>query len=117
SKGVLEAIDMDSYRAEKRAAMKLVLPDEDAEIGPVPADGGGKKPEPELDYLSNVIKVFNDLFGSIPWMDSDRVERMVTAEIPAKVDADPAYQNARKNSDKANARIEHDKALARVMVA
>lgn len=50
-------------------------------------------------------------------MDSDRVERMVTAEIPAKVGADPAYQNARKNSDKANARIDHDKALARVIVA
>ena len=31
--------------------------------------------------------------------------------------ADTAYQNARKNSDKANARIEHDKALGRVMLA
>ena len=31
--------------------------------------------------------------------------------------ADTAYQNARKNSDKANARIEFDKALGRVMLA
>ena len=31
--------------------------------------------------------------------------------------ADPAYQNAKKNSDKQNARIEHDKALRRVMTA
>jgi len=30
---------------------------------------------------------------------------------------DSAYQNARKNSDKQNVRIEHDKALARVMTA
>ena len=29
--------------------------------------------------------------------------------------ADRAYQNARANSDKANARIEHDRALQRVM--
>ena len=29
--------------------------------------------------------------------------------------ADTAYQNARKHSDRQNARIEHDKALARVM--
>ena len=29
--------------------------------------------------------------------------------------ADKAYQNARKNSDRQNARIEHDKALNRVM--
>jgi len=117
SKGVLEAIDMDSYRIEKRAAMALVLPDQDGTIGPVPADGGGSKPEPELDHLSNILKTFNDLFGNIAWADSDRVGKMITEEIPAKVDADVAWQNARKNSDKANARIEHDKALARVMVA
>ena len=42
---------------------------------------------------------------------------MITAEIPEKVAADKAYQNARKNSDKQNARIEHDKALERVIVA
>lgn len=28
----------------------------------------------------------------------------------------PAFQNARNNSDPQNARIEHDKALARVMI-
>ena len=39
----------------------------------------------------------------------------MTEEIPAKVSADKAYQNAKKNSDKQNARIEHDKALKRVM--
>jgi type I restriction enzyme R subunit len=32
------------------------------------------------------------------------------------VAADPAYQNARRNSDRQNARIEHDKALGRVIV-
>ena len=31
--------------------------------------------------------------------------------------ADTAYKNARQNSDRQNARIEHDKALARVMTA
>jgi type I restriction enzyme R subunit len=30
---------------------------------------------------------------------------------------DTAYQNAKKNNDKQNARIEHDKALARVIVS
>jgi type I restriction enzyme R subunit len=117
SKGVLEAIDMDSYRVEKKAAMKIQLPDADAEIEPVPTTGGGSKPEPELDRLSNIIRVFNDQFGSITWTDADRVHRLITEEIPAKVAADAAYQNARKYSDRQNARIEHDKALARVMTA
>lgn len=117
SKGILEAIDMDSYRVEKQATMRITLPDADAEIEPVPTAGGGHKPEPELDRLSNIIKAFNEQFGNIPWTDADRVRKLITEEIPARVAADTAYQNARKHSDKQNARIEHDKALARVMTA
>jgi type I restriction enzyme R subunit len=117
AKGILEAIDMDSYRVEKKAAIKIQLPDENAEIQPVPAIGGGHKPEPEMDRLSNILKTFNDQFGNIPWTDADRVHRLITLDIPTKVAADIAYQNAKKHSDKQNARIEHDKALSRVMTA
>jgi len=116
SKGILEAIDMDSYRVEKQAAMKIQLPDANAEIEPVPTSGGGHKPEPELDRLSNILKTFNDQFGNIPWTDADRVRRLITEDIPARMAADTPYQNARKNSDRQNARIEHDNALARVIV-
>jgi type I restriction enzyme, R subunit len=117
SKGILDAIDMDSYRVEKKAAIQVQLPDQDAEIGPVPASGGGHKPEPELDRLSNILKTFNDQFGNVPWTDKDRVHRLITEDIPNRVAADAAYQNAKKNSDRQNARIEHDMALTRVMMA
>ena len=60
SKGMLEAIDMDSYRAEKRAVQQIQLLDADATIDPLPADGGGSRPEPELDVLSNILRTFND---------------------------------------------------------
>ncbi|MCK6502114.1 type I restriction endonuclease subunit R [Myxococcota bacterium] len=116
SKGILESIDMDSYRTEKQATMKLVLADEDGEVDPVPVSGGGRKPEPELDRLSNILKAFNEHFGNIPWQDADRVRKLITEEIPQRVAQDVAYQNARKNSDKQNARIEHDKALLRVIL-
>jgi len=116
SRGILDAIDMDSYRVEKRATEKIILEDEDAEVGPVPTSGGGHKPEPEMDLLSNIIRAFNDLFGSIDWTDGDRVRRLITEDIPNRVAADEAYQNARANSDKQNARIEHDKALGRAMM-
>jgi type I restriction enzyme R subunit len=117
SKGILETIDMDSYRVEKQAVQRLQLPDRDAEIDPVPAAGGGRKAEPELDRLSNILKTFNDQFGNITWVDSDRVRKLITEEIPQRVANDAAYQNARKSSDKQNARIEHDKALERVVVS
>lgn len=117
SKGILESIDMDSYRVEKRATISILPPDQDAEIEPVPGSGGGWQPEPELDRLSNILKAFNDQFGNIQWTDTDRVHQLITKEIPEKVAADTAYMNARKHSDRQNARIEHDKALARVMTA
>lgn len=116
SKGILEAIDMDSYRNEVKETMKLTLADEDGEVGPVPASGGGRKTEPELDRLSNIIKAFNDQFGNIDWKDVDRIRQVIAEEIPGKVAADKAYQNAMKNSDKAAARLEHDRALQNVVI-
>ena len=115
SKGILEAIDMDSYRVEVRAAMPIGLADEDAEVEPVPTSGGGRMPEPALDRLSNILRVFNDQFGNIDWKDADKIRQVIAEEIPTKVAADKAYQNAMQHSDKQNARIEHDKALQRVL--
>jgi type I restriction enzyme R subunit len=94
SKGILESIDMDSYRVEKQAVVQIQLPDADAQIEPVPTTGGGRMPEPELDRLSNILKVFNDQFGNIPWTDADRVHRLITEDIPSRVAADAAYRNA-----------------------
>lgn len=45
SKGILETIDMDSYRAEKKAAIAIQLPDRGVEIAPMPVEGGGHKAE------------------------------------------------------------------------
>ena len=117
SKGILEAIDMESYRVEKRALQRIILADESAEIGPLPTGEGGHPPEPELDRLSNIIRAFNELSGDICWEDRDRVQQLITETIPARVAEDTAFKNARQNSDKENTRIEHDQALQRVMVA
>jgi type I restriction enzyme R subunit len=42
--------------------------------------------------------------------------RRIHEDIAPKVAADPAYQNAKQNTPN-TARIEHDKALARVMLS
>ena len=96
---------------------KILLPDGDAEINPVLTSSGGQRPEPELDRLSKILKAFNDLFGGINWEDGDRVTELITKTIPSRVAKDTAFKNAQKNSDRENARIEHDKALLRVMTA
>jgi type I restriction enzyme R subunit len=116
AQGVLRAIDMESYRAEAQTAVSIALDDDDAEIEPVPVQGGGHQPEPEIDRLSNIIRAFNEMFGDIPWKDQDKVEQLIAEELPERVAADEQYQNAMTNSDKQNARIEHNRALKKAIV-
>jgi type I restriction enzyme R subunit len=113
AKGILEAIDMDSYRVEKKSIMKIALADADAEIEPVPTDGGGRKSEPELDRLSNILKSFNEHFGTL-FTDADRVAKRIRDDIAPKVAADAAYQNAKENTPH-TARMAHDQALGKAM--
>lgn len=114
SAGVLEAIDLESYRAQAQAMISIQLEDSDAEISPVPLGNAGGKQDAELDLLTNILSTFNDLFGNIDWNDADNVRRQI-AEIPAMVSQDEKYQNAMKNSDKQNARIESERALKSVV--
>ena len=114
SVGILEAIDLDSYRAEARAQMEILLDDSDAEVEPVPTSAGIGKGEAELDLLSSILNVFNDLFGNIDWKDADNIRKQI-ALIPSMVSKNETYQNAMRNSDKQEARTESDKVLQSVI--
>lgn len=111
-----KAMDVDSHPVGGAQRCPFRPTDEDAEIEPVPASGGGRVPEPELDRLSNIIRTFNDLFRDMDWKDADKISRVIAEEIPTRVAADRAYQNAMNTSDKQNARIEHDRALQKVII-
>ena len=115
SRGVLEAVDMDSYRMERKAAMSISLAEEDAEIYPVLPGAGGGTHEPEMDRLSNIIAEFNKTWGG-KFSDSKRVEE-VLSRMPGQVLEDQQYQNARKNSGRQNAQVELDSALRRLVTS
>ncbi len=100
---------IEQYKRDRSPSEKLF------EFGPVPTGVGTGKPEPEIDRLSNILRMFNELFGNIDWKDADKIGRGIAEELPAKVAADRAYWNAMENSDRQNARIEHDKALERAV--
>ena len=72
--------------------------------------------EIDLLVISDTACLVIEVKGGICWKDADNIRQVIAEEIPTKVAADKAYQNAMKNSDKQNARIEHDKALQRVLV-
>lgn len=114
--GILENIDLESYRAEKLKAIKIALDDEDGTLAPIPPASGGHLSDPELERLSAIVRSFNDHFGNIEWNDADRVQRFITEEIPRLVSEDEAYKNAQANDDPVNARVESDRALSQVML-
>lgn len=114
SEGILDVIDLDSYRLEAQESMSIKLEDADAEVVPVPAGSAGHIVNPEMDLLSIILNDFNDMFGNIDWKEPDNVRRQIIA-IPDMVAKDEKYQNAMKNSDKQNARMESERALQQVI--
>ena len=110
SQGVLDAIDMESYRAERLASLKIALDDKEGSVDPVPVGAGGGKPEPKLDLLSNIIREFNERFGKM-FQNPKVAEKSVTEILPELIRGDKAFLNAAANSDARNARLEHDRAL------
>ena len=117
SRGILEAINMDSYRAEKQAVQRILLEDDIALIEPTPPVGGSNKQDPELERISRIVNEFNDLFGNIDWDDADRVQKLIVEALPGRVENDSKFQNAKQNSDEQNARIELGHTLQKVIIA
>ncbi len=113
SKGILDAINMDSYRVEKQERLKIILGDEDAEIDPTPTGGGGRKPEPELVRLSEILQTFNEQFGTL-FTDADRIFRRIKDDVAPAVEKDEAYQNAKTNTP-GKARLELTAAVKKAM--
>ena len=115
SRGVLDAVDMDTYRMERKAVQSISLAEEDAEITPVLANGAGGTQETEMDRLSNIIAEFNKTWGR-KFSDRERVEEVIS-RMPKQVLEDQKYQNARTNSGRQNAQVEIDSALRRLITS
>lgn len=116
SQGILDSIDLESYRNEARDSLSIKLEDVDTEVAPIPSESTPHILNPEMDLLSNILSNFNDIFGNIDWKDSDNVKRQIL-EIPAMVSRDKKYQNAMRNSDEQSARLESERALQQVIIA
>ena len=95
--------------------MRIQLDNENGELNPIPVSRDVGITVPELDPLTQILKEFHDAFGGIDWTDEDKVKKQV-ADLPAIVSKDEAYQNAIKNSDAQNARVESDRATMQAIL-
>ena len=113
--GLLEDVDLESYRVEAKQTMQIQLDNENGQIDPIPVSTDVGIAVPELDTLSNILKEFHDAFGNIEWTDEDKIKKQI-ADLPDIVSTDEAYRNAMKNSDKQNARTESDRAATEAIL-
>lgn len=58
TEGLLEDVDLESYRAEAQETMRIQLENENGEIAPVPVSTSTGIDVPELDSLTNILKEF-----------------------------------------------------------
>jgi len=116
TQGIIESIDMDSYRPAKQGTEKISLVEDPGFVTPIPVGVGGGKSELELDTLENILNAFNQRFGDIDWTDKDKVNEILTQQIPADMKADNKIMDAINTSpDKQNAKISSDKKVEELM--
>jgi type I restriction enzyme R subunit len=115
AEGILESIDMDSYRPSKETTQNIDLEPEPGEVAPIPVDVRGGVQDPELDTLENILSAFNQRFGDIEWSDKDKVRQILTKQLPDEMKANKDIMDAVKYSDKQNAKISSDKKLEELM--
>ena len=113
SKGILENIDMESYRLQKIEEVKINLK-QGKEIYPQTLDTGGRVIDAgEKDYLSRIVKEFNEKFGA-NFTDKDKVRKMTDELMQDVVNDENAIENistSLASKDEQNARITFEEVL------
>ncbi len=106
AKGILDNIDMDSYRLQLETTTSIAL-EQGEDLQPIPTDMRGGLSEPEIDKLSSILQTFNDRYGT-HFEDTDKVRQMAE-NIAEDVARNDELINSIKFSDDQNARITSDK--------
>lgn len=114
AKGILESVDLDSYRISKTTTDNIKLQG-GGELDPTPAIMKGKKGDSEFEELEAIINEFNTRFGIDNWTDDDKVKNFLFQQLPADLERDEATVNAVIHSDKQNAKITSDKKVEDLM--
>lgn len=113
AKGILDNIDMDSYRLQLESTSNLVL-EQGEDLKPIPTEMRGGVSEPEIDRLSKILQTFNDRYGT-HFEDTDKVRQMAE-NIASDVAKNNELINSIKYSDEQNARITSDKVVGQELL-
>lgn len=110
TEGLIEAIDFDQYRIVKGEEQKIELENSDAEIEPTPVGTPKGKAELNMARLSEIL----DEFNGINWLDKEKAKQQLE-ELPVRLQADEAFVNAARNSDKETAQQQCNMSLMMII--
>ncbi len=110
TEGLIEAIDFDQYRIVKGEEQKIELENSDAEIDPTPVGTPKGKAELNMARLSEIL----DEFNGINWLDKEKAKQQLE-ELPVRLQADEAFVNAARNSDKETAQQQCNMSLMMII--
>ena len=106
AKGILDNVDFESYRILLDKTQDIILSG-NGELSPSKADGSSKTKESELEELANIVREFNERYGSIDFGESDKVSRILY-NIKEDIAKDEMFLDSLGDSDMQNLRIEFD---------
>ena len=110
TEGLIEAIDFDQYRIVKGEEQKIELENSDAEIEPTPVGAPKGKAELDMARLSEIL----DEFNGINWLDKKKAKQQLE-ELPVRLQADEAFVNAARNSDRETAQQQCNMSLMMII--
>jgi type I restriction enzyme R subunit len=113
AQGILDTIDMESYRLQKGAEAAIALQQGDY-LQPMSTELGSGAAEPELDYLSNIVKTFNERFGT-EFSDDEKVRRLME-DVGEDIAKDPHFLTHLDPNDPQNTRIAIDALLGQKLL-
>jgi len=113
SQSVLDNIDLESLKYVLQGTENIIM-EQGEELQPMPSEMKGGVAEPEMEYLSNIVKAFNDRFGT-SFTNEDKVKKMAD-QLIKDVANDDEFVNAFQYSDTQNARITFDEVLKRKLI-
>lgn len=101
---VLEAVDMDSYKVDKKVEINIGLEDVDGVIDPMGLGGDGFGVHEELDPLSKIIKDINDRFGTT--FNSE--DKVILNTLSQRLLGNETLEGSIKNNNRNAAKIKFD---------
>jgi type I restriction enzyme R subunit len=102
---ILESVDMDTYKVQKKSESAIVLDTTESELDPVgKGDSGIVNPIEEIDHLSRIIKEINDRYGT-NFSENDKV---ILSNLGEQLMKSETLRGSIDNNSKDSAKIKFD---------